>query len=80
MLYDVEKTPLVCRGRQGYVMARHGAGPGTQPPSVGSFTQASSEQEAHRRGLCAPNPAGSPLAPRSAPVLGGTVAGDSFSP
>lgn len=60
MLYDVEKTPLVCRGRQGYVMARHGGGPGTQPPSVGSSTQASSQQEAHR-GLCAPNPAGSSL-------------------
>lgn len=30
MLYSVEKIPLVRRGLQGYIMARYGAGPGTQ--------------------------------------------------
>lgn len=29
MLYSVEKIPLVCRGLQGYITARYGAGPGT---------------------------------------------------
>lgn len=55
-LYGVEKTPPVCRGRRGCVMARRGAGPGTRPPSswtqpcsAGSSTQASSQQEAHKQ-------------------------------